>query len=105
MEAFLGLGLIILFFIIVFYKKKKQVGKTWDGCVSAKVTINDQTLSCSHCGHDKFAKREGLINTTWVTLFRFPFFNKSARCFVCKNCGYLHWFVDTEEKSEIERTD
>ena len=102
METFWGLGLILLFFILVFYKKKKQVGKTWDGCVSAKVTIKDKLLNCSHCGHEKFGKREGLINTTWVTFFRFTFLNKGARCFVCKNCGFIHWFVDVEEKAEME---
>ena len=98
------LTLILGFFIILVFKKRNQVGKTWDGPIGAEVTIGDKILTCSHCGHNKFSKREGLLTTTWITLFLSPFWNRSARCFHCKNCGYLHWFIRSEEKAEIERS-
>lgn len=100
--AILFWGFVIVGFIITFIKKRSQVGKTWSGGVGAKVTIKEKVLKCSHCGHDRFSKREGLVTTSWITfIFRSQFWNQSARCFQCKSCGFLHWFVDCKEEAEI----
>ena len=93
----------VAFLGFTFYKKRSEIGKTWDGAIGANVSIKDINLTCSHCSHNRFTKREGLLNTTWVTFFRLAFCNQGARCFVCKKCGYVHWFIATEEKAEITR--
>ena len=98
--------LILIFltpFVITYLKRKKQLGITWGGPVESSVIIQDKELQCSHCGHNKFEKREGLLTTSWVTFFRFPFWNYSASCFVCRKCGFLHWFVNPKEKTSFER--
>ncbi len=101
------LFLFVLLFVIsptfIFIKKRNQIGKTWWGPVQATVSIKNKTLNCSHCGHDKFDKREGILNTSWVMFFRFGFWNRSASCFICRDCGFLHWFVSPDEKAKIQR--
>jgi len=99
----IGLIILAIFLLITYSKKKRQLGKIWDGPVSATVTIKEEGLQCTHCGHNKFDKREGLLTTTWVMLFNFAFWNESASCFVCKKCGFVHWFVSPEEEAKIER--
>jgi hypothetical protein len=96
-----------LFFItlvtIIFIKRKKQLGKTWEKPFQSTVSIKDKELKCSHCTHNKFNKREGLLNTSWVTFFQFAFLNYSAPCYSCCNCGFLHWFVEPKEKVEVKK--
>lgn len=101
-EKLIPAVLSIIILISIFLKKRDQIGKTWSGPYSAKVTIKDVQLVCHHCKHDKFSKREGLIATSFVILFHFGFWNRSGACFVCKNCGYTHWFIDPKEKAEME---
>ncbi len=95
------IGVISL--IIVILKKKKQLGKIWEEPVHATVSIKDKNLKCSHCGHEKFSKREGLLTTSWLMLFRISFWNYSAPCYSCQNCGFLHWFIRPEEKANFIR--
>lgn len=99
-----GIFLAVLFIVISFVKKRRQVGKLWsNGGSTATVEVENKKLLCTHCGHDHFRKREGLLATTWVTLFQFTFWNESARCFVCTNCGFVHWFLTRKEKADLDR--
>jgi hypothetical protein len=94
--------LALIFMIIVFVKKRRQVGKLWsNGGSTAIVEVENKKLQCTHCGHDHFRKREGLLATTWVAFFHFTFWNESARCFVCTNCGFVHWFLTRTEKADL----
>lgn len=102
-DSIILISIVAIPFFLTFRKKQKQVGKMWDGPLSATVTVQDKELHCAHCGHHKFKKREGLLNTTWVTFFQFPFWNQSAPCYVCSNCGYVHWFLSPKEKADILR--
>lgn len=97
------LSITVMILFVTYQKRKKQVGETWSGPLSATVVIQDKELHCQHCGHHKFNKREGMLTTTWVTFFRFAFWNQSAPCYVCKNCGFVHWFVQPKEKAEVVR--
>jgi len=103
LELLIPEGIILLILIIVVYfKKRQQVGMTWSGPVLAKIKIAGQDLKCHVCGHEYFYKREALLNTTMIMFFHLGFFNKSAVCFRCQKCGYLHWFVSPKEKAEID---
>lgn len=55
--------------------------------------VAGQILRCQVCGHDEFARREALLNTAAATFFNFDWANRSALCFVCDRCGYVHWFL------------
>jgi predicted nucleic-acid-binding Zn-ribbon protein len=50
-------------------------------------------LKCQICGHDEFEKREAQLNTAAASFMNLDWLNKSAVCFVCDRCGYIHWFL------------
>lgn len=58
-----------------------------------RFTIVGQPLTCLICGHDHFTTRRAQLNTAAATFFDLDWANKSADCFVCANCGYIHWFL------------
>lgn len=93
---------VIIICFILFWKRRKQLGETsYGGAKGLLIEIKGKELRCSHCNHNIFRKREGLLTTTWLTLVHLNSFNRSARCFVCKNCGFVHWFLSTDEKVDI----
>lgn len=53
------------------------------------------TLRCLVCGCDNFSQRTAQLNTAVATFFNFDWTNASATCYVCENCGYIHWFLPT----------
>jgi hypothetical protein len=55
--------------------------------------VAGKELSCQICSYDKFWQREAQLNTAAATFFGFDWANKSAVCYVCGNCGYIHWFL------------
>ena len=82
------LGGAFLFF--VWRKRKTQFGQPRS---RVRVFLSDRPLRCQVCEGDVFQKREGLINTTWVTFFKLDPLNESAHCLACNACGYVHWFA------------
>lgn len=98
------LALIFGPFIIMNIKKRRQVGNLWSGPLTAKLQIADKELSCKHCGETEFQKREGILATSWLSLFHLSCWNQSASCYTCKRCGRVEWFVcPKEEKLEFKR--
>jgi hypothetical protein len=57
------------------------------------MSIRGKPLHCAICGHDHFLRREAQLNTAAATFFGFDWANESGACFVCHNCGYIHWFL------------
>ncbi len=57
------------------------------------VTIGTIQLRCAICGYDRFREREAQLNTAAATFFNFDWANASAVCYVCAQCGYIHWFL------------
>ena len=58
-----------------------------------KVAINEQVLHCLVCRHNEFWGRDAQLHTAVATFFDLEWANPSARCYVCANCGYIHWFL------------
>lgn len=51
------------------------------------------TFSCQICDNKWFWRREAQLNTPVATFFNLDWANQSAVCLVCKQCGYIHWFL------------
>jgi len=57
------------------------------------VDIRGRPLACLVCGHEGFWKREAQLNTAAASFFNFDWANRSGLCYVCAQCGYIHWFL------------
>ena len=57
------------------------------------VEVQGRELKCLICGHGSFLKREAQLNTAVLTFFSLDWANKSATCYVCGRCGFVHWFL------------
>ncbi len=55
--------------------------------------VHGKPFACTVCDHTEFSQRAAQLNTAGATLFGLDWANESARCLVCKSCGYVHWFV------------
>jgi hypothetical protein len=60
-----------------------------------QVEIRDHQLLCHVCQHDAFWRREAKLNTTLAEFFEVAWANRSAVCYVCAQCGFVHWFLPT----------
>jgi len=43
--------------------------------------------------NDRFFERQGQLNTAVASFFSFDWVDPTARCLICSNCGYIHWFL------------
>ena len=57
------------------------------------VDVHGRPLTCRICGHDRFWRREGQLNTAVASFFSLDWANPQAICMVCEQCGYVHWFL------------
>lgn len=55
------------------------------------VEILERPLRCTICGHDRFWRRTARLRTGAGYFFNWG--KPSAICFVCVECGYIHWFL------------
>ncbi|HXF96675.1 MAG TPA: hypothetical protein VNI61_11310 [Gemmatimonadales bacterium] len=55
--------------------------------------VGGRPLTCQVCGHTRFRRRRAKLNTTWMTFFELDWLNRSADCYVCDRCGFVHWFL------------
>ena len=58
------------------------------------IVANDE-LKCQICGHNRFFTSKAQLNTRMLTFLNLDFFNHSALCHTCEQCGYVHWFLTT----------
>jgi len=58
-----------------------------------EVFVCGRRFVCTVCGNDRFWRRDAQLNTAIATFFSFDWANRTARCAVCTNCGYIHWFL------------
>jgi transcription elongation factor Elf1 len=50
-------------------------------------------LTCLVCGGASFLVRQSLLNTVGLTALGLDWANRTAACYVCGNCGHIHWFL------------
>jgi hypothetical protein len=51
------------------------------------------SVTCPHCGGDRFEAREILLNTRGLTFFKLDWMNRSATALVCGRCGLVQMFA------------
>jgi hypothetical protein len=57
------------------------------------VEVNGKPLRCIICSNDHFWARSAQLNRATSTFFGFDWADRSAMCFVCSECTYIHWFL------------
>ncbi len=57
-----------------------------------EITIAGRHLRCQICEFTRFYRREARL-TTGASFFGQDWANTQAECFVCEQCGYVHWFM------------
>ena len=57
------------------------------------LTVCGKAFKCTVCENDRFWQRSAQLNTSVATFLNWDWVNKSANCFVCTNCRYVHWFL------------
>jgi predicted nucleic-acid-binding Zn-ribbon protein len=60
------------------------------------IEINGKPLHCLICENENFFTRQAQLNTATATFFKFDWANASGTCYVCAECGYIHWFLPQE---------
>jgi len=54
--------------------------------------IPDKLLNCHHCNNDTFYTRQEQLHSPTTTFLNLEWLDKTATCYVCSECGYIHWF-------------
>jgi hypothetical protein len=54
--------------------------------------IDERQLICMFCKHDSFYTRQEQLHSPTRTILNLEWTDSTATCFVCSNCGYMHWF-------------
>ncbi|MES2274938.1 MAG: hypothetical protein V4592_02870 [Bacteroidota bacterium] len=55
--------------------------------------IDGKKLLCQFCANATFHTRNEQLHTPTTTFFNLEWTDKTATCFVCSSCGYIHWFL------------
>jgi hypothetical protein len=61
-----------------------------------EVRVAGHQLRCHVCDFTRFFRREARL-PTGAAFFGQDWTNSKANCFVCEQCGYVHWFMRTRE--------
>jgi predicted nucleic-acid-binding Zn-ribbon protein len=59
-----------------------------------EVAVAGHPLRCQVCEFTRFYRREARL-TAGASFFGQDWANSQAECFVCEQCGYVHWFMRT----------
>lgn len=56
--------------------------------------IAERALSCRHCGGKRFFERTVVMTDASASFLGFDRFgSRGAFCYVCSECGHVHWFL------------
>ena len=63
----------------------------------SEVTIHDNKLACHHCKGSQFFERTIAMHDSGASFFGLEWFTqRGAFCYICSECGHVHWFMPTE---------
>lgn len=60
---------------------------------TADVYIGSTRLVCQVCKHPRFRHRRALVHSAVATAFNAELLSPSADCYICGQCGFVHWFL------------
>ncbi|MEX2393433.1 MAG: hypothetical protein WD826_03025 [Actinomycetota bacterium] len=63
-----------------------------------EISVAGHALRCQVCDFPRFYRKEAEL-TTGAAFFGQDWTNSKADCFVCEQCGFVHWFVRTRTAS------
>jgi hypothetical protein len=66
-----------------------------------EISVAGHPLRCQVCDFTRFHRREAEL-TTGAAFFGQDWTNSKADCFVCEQCGFVHWFVRTRHTARTE---
>ena len=58
-----------------------------------EIQVAGSQLRCQVCDYTRFFRREAGLSTGASNVFGQDWANSQASCFICEQCGYVHWFV------------
>jgi hypothetical protein len=64
----------------------------------ARYEAAGRVVRCTHCEGEQFFAREGLVNTTGLTLLKLDWLNRSAVVLICVRCTQVTWFAERPER-------
>ena len=68
---------------------------------SAPTQVAGIDLRCQFCENDRFFERKGQLNTKATSLLNLDWIDPTARCLICSNCGFIHWFMPEKALSKV----
>lgn len=60
---------------------------------TADVFIGSVRLTCAVCRHARFRHRKAQLQTALASFFNVEWTAPSADCYICTQCGFVHWFM------------
>ena len=54
------------------------------------------TLRCEICKFDRFHYRNAQLHGAVASFFDLEWTGPRADCYVCAQCGYIHWFLPVD---------
>src|SRR5688572_28585261 len=66
-----------------------------------EITIAGRRIRCQVCEYTRFYRREAEFSTG-ASFFGQDWANSKADCYVCEQCGFVHWFVKTRSVAHTE---
>src|SRR5688500_7389425 len=58
-----------------------------------EIKIAGKQLRCQVCDYTRFYRREAGLSSGASNVFGQEWAHSQATCFICEQCGYVHWFV------------
>ncbi len=72
-----------------------RLGNLDDKSPSTDVYIGSTRLTCRVCNNARFRHRRAQMHGALASFFNIEWTSPSADCYICTQCGYVHWFMPT----------
>ncbi len=65
----------------------------WDGTSWTADESNRPAMTCVFCQFTELDRTLYMLNTQGMSMLGLDAFNRQANCYVCRRCGFIHWFA------------
>lgn len=74
------------------------VKKGFSDAAHPRFAIAGKTVTCSHCGNDRFEKADAQLNTPGMTFLGLDWANRTATALICDECSHAELFLDEPDE-------